>query len=67
VLDVRTGPHRRTGAHRGKPALVLVRPDGHVDSITRDARATRARLTDLFRPLLGAGQDERRKVKEHTV
>ncbi|MFF3408999.1 FAD-dependent monooxygenase [Streptomyces sp. NPDC002742] len=67
VLDVRTGPHRRTGAHRGKPALVLVRPDGHVDSITRDARATRARLTDLFRPLLGAGQDEQRKVKEHTV
>ncbi|MFE2584983.1 FAD-dependent monooxygenase [Streptomyces sp. NPDC059378] len=57
----------RTGARRGRTAFVLARPDGHVDWIARDAAATRARLTDLFRPLLTAPRGERRKVREHTV
>ncbi|MEV0220619.1 hypothetical protein [Streptomyces sp. NPDC050704] len=68
VLDV------RTEARRGKPALVPARPDGHVDWIARDALTMRARLTDLFRPLLGARQDRRqqqqqqqRKEREHTA
>ncbi|WP_256105901.1 FAD-dependent monooxygenase [Streptomyces sp. ODS05-4] len=61
VLDV------RPAAHRGRPALALARPDGHVDSTTRDARAMRARLTDLFRPLLDSRQDERQKVTAHTA
>ncbi|WP_455351942.1 FAD-dependent monooxygenase [Streptomyces sp. SYSU K217416] len=61
VLDV------RTGARRGKPALILARPDGHVDWITKDAATMRARLTDLFGPLLGTWQDKREKVKEHTA
>ncbi|GGW84332.1 3-(3-hydroxyphenyl)propionate hydroxylase [Streptomyces malachitofuscus] len=62
VLDV------RTEARRGRPALILVRPDGHVDTIARDARAMRARLTGLFRPLLGAGQESReKKAKAHTA
>ncbi|HET6358920.1 FAD-dependent monooxygenase [Streptomyces sp.] len=61
VLDV------RTEARRGKPALVLARPDGHVDWIAKDTATMQARLTDLFRPLLGARQDEQEKVKEHTA
>ncbi|GGK77190.1 FAD-dependent monooxygenase [Streptomyces flaveus] len=61
VLDI------RTEARRGKPALVLARPDGHVDRIAGDVPTMRARLTDLFRPLLGARQDEQEKVKEHTA
>ncbi|MFG2947434.1 FAD-dependent monooxygenase [Streptomyces adustus] len=61
VVDV------RTEARRGRTALVLARPDGHVDWIARDVPAMRARLTDLFRPLLTAPRGERRKVREHTV
>lgn len=56
----------RAEAGRGRPALVLVRPDGHVEGITKDAPAMRARLTGLFRPLLGAGRQERQKAKAHT-
>ncbi|MEU3840457.1 FAD-dependent monooxygenase [Streptomyces sp. NPDC028635] len=61
VLDV------RTVAHRGRPALALARPDGHVDITTRDARAMRARLTDLFRPLFDSRRDAQEKVKAHTA
>lgn len=55
VLDV------RTVTRRGRPALVLVRPDGHVEGVGKDATAMRARLTVLFRPLLGAGRETREK------
>ncbi|MGX4691122.1 FAD-dependent monooxygenase [Streptomyces sp. JNUCC 63] len=61
VLDI------RTVARRGRPALVLARPDGHVDLVTRDVPVVRARLTDLFRPLLGARQEEQEKARAHTV
>ncbi|MFF4957321.1 FAD-dependent monooxygenase [Streptomyces sp. NPDC001222] len=61
VLDV------RTVARRGRSTLVLARPDGHVDGISRDAPEMRARLTDLFRPLLGARQEEQEKAKAHTA
>ncbi|MFJ4920164.1 hypothetical protein [Streptomyces sp. NPDC088725] len=57
----------RAEARRGKLALVLVRPDGHVDRIARDVPSMRARLTALFGPVLGARRDEQEKVKEHTV
>ncbi|MFH9944544.1 FAD-dependent monooxygenase [Streptomyces murinus] len=57
----------RTEAHRGRTALVLARPDGHVDWVAKNAPAMRARLTDLFRPMLDARKGEQRKVKEHTV
>ncbi|MBN0044351.1 FAD-dependent monooxygenase [Streptomyces actuosus] len=67
VVDV------RTEVRRGRSALVLARPDGHVDWIARDAPGMRARLTDLFRPMLKGtaerahGQEEQEKVKAHTA
>jgi 3-(3-hydroxy-phenyl)propionate hydroxylase len=60
----------RTESRRGRPALVLARPDGHVDWITRDVPAMRARLTDLFRPMLKTlreQQGNQEKVKAHTA
>lgn len=57
VLDIRVIPRR------GKDVFVLARPDGHVDWIARDIPTMRARLTDLFRPMLRARQEERQKVK----
>ncbi|MET8956656.1 hypothetical protein ACWEO4_43235 [Streptomyces sp. NPDC004393] len=57
----------RTVARRGRPALALARPDGHVDGISKDAPEMRARLTDLFRPLLGARQEEQENAKTHTA
>ncbi|MBP0458777.1 FAD-dependent monooxygenase [Streptomyces montanisoli] len=41
----------------GRRVAVLARPDGHVDwTVKDDAAAMRARLTDLFRPLLRTRQ-----------